>query len=97
MPKSQAEINANKITELYLVINELEKKIDVMNDAILNLMDVMDKLTDRSKDIEMNIRYLYRRGGRLSILQQQTQRPGLRQLSQSMKSLKNESTSNISV
>jgi len=61
MPKSQAEINADKITELYLVINELEKKIDVMNDAILNLMDVMDKLTDRSKDIELNIRYLYRK------------------------------------
>lgn len=61
MPKSQAEINTNKINELYLVINELEKKIDVMNDAILNLMDIIDKLTDRSKDIELNIRYLYRK------------------------------------
>jgi RecA/RadA recombinase len=61
MPKSQAQINTNKINELYLVINELEKKIDVMNNAILNLMDVMDKLTDRSKDIELNIRYLYRK------------------------------------
>ena len=61
MPKSQAEINTNKINELYLVINELEKKIDVMNNAILNLMDIIDKLTDRSKDIELNIRYLYRK------------------------------------
>ena len=59
MPKSQAEINKIKIDELYLVINSLEKKIDVMNDAILNLIDVMDKLTDRSKDIELNIKYLY--------------------------------------
>ena len=31
MPKSQAEINKIKIDELYLVINSLEKKIDVMN------------------------------------------------------------------
>jgi RecA/RadA recombinase len=61
MPKSQAEINTNKINELYLVINELEKKIDVMNNAMINLMDVIDKLTDRSKDIELNIRYLYRK------------------------------------
>jgi len=61
MPKSQAEINTNKITELYLIINKLEKKIDVMNDAILNLMDIIDKLTDRSKDIELNIKYLYRK------------------------------------
>jgi uncharacterized coiled-coil DUF342 family protein len=58
---TQAQINANKINELYLVINELEKKIDVMNDAMINLMDVIDKLTDRSKDIELNIKYLYRK------------------------------------
>jgi hypothetical protein len=58
---TQAQINKIKIDELYLVINSLEKKIDVMNDAILNLIDVMDKLTDRSKDIELNIKYLYRK------------------------------------
>ena len=32
-----------------------------MNDAMINLMDVIDKLTDRSKDIELNIKYLYRK------------------------------------
>ena len=61
MPKSQAEINKIKIDKLYLVINSLEEKVDIINATLINNLEILEKLVDRSKDIELNIRYLNRK------------------------------------
>jgi len=59
MVKTQAEINKIKIDELYLVINSLEEKIDIINATLINNLEILEKLVDSMKDMELNIKHLY--------------------------------------
>jgi len=59
MVKTQAEINKIKIDELYLVINSLEEKVDIINATLINNLEILEKLVDSMKDMELNIKHLY--------------------------------------
>lgn len=59
MPKTQAMINADKINNLILSIKEIEDKQQLLSSELLNLIDIIEKLTDRIKDIDMNSRAIY--------------------------------------
>ncbi len=59
MNKTQAQINKIKIDELYLVINKLEEKVDIINTTLINNLEILEKLVDSMKDMELNIKHLY--------------------------------------
>lgn len=59
MPKTQAMINADKINNLILSMKEIEGKQEVISCEVLKLIDIIEKLTDRIKDIDMNMRAIY--------------------------------------
>ncbi len=59
MVKTQAEINKIKIDELYLVINSLEEKVDIINATLINNLEILEKLVDSMKDMELNVKHLY--------------------------------------
>ncbi len=59
MPKTQAMINADKINNLILSMKEIEDKQQLLSTELLNLIDIIEKLTDRIKDIDMNSRAIY--------------------------------------
>jgi hypothetical protein len=59
MVKTQAMINADKINNLILAMNEIEGKQEVISCEVLKLIEIIEKLTDRIKDIDMNMRAIY--------------------------------------
>ncbi len=44
MNKTQAQINKIKIDELYLVINKLENRQNIINTEVIKILDLLDKI-----------------------------------------------------
>ena len=44
MVKTQAQINKIKIDELYLVINKLENRQNIINTEVIKILDLLDKI-----------------------------------------------------
>jgi len=44
MVKTQAQINKIKIDELYLVINKLENRQNIINTEVIKILNLLDKI-----------------------------------------------------